>query len=92
METQTLLYGWGENKKENEPIFLRQVVNLLKAWGLMTPNSMTSSHGLCRLVAYSHHVRCHCGFLIGFKSIGSSMRYYLYIARVGLEGDHNEYL
>ncbi|WMV49901.1 hypothetical protein MTR67_043286 [Solanum verrucosum] len=33
-----------------------QVNHLFTVWGFMTLDSMSSSHGLCRLIAYSHHM------------------------------------
>lgn len=34
-------------------------------WEVITLDLMTTSHGLCRLIAYSHHVIRHCGLWKG---------------------------
>ena len=51
------------------PVFLRQVDHLFTVWGLMTPDSMTSSHGLCRLNAYFPSCEISLWFLDRFYKV-----------------------
>uniref|UniRef100_M1DQL6 Uncharacterized protein n=1 Tax=Solanum tuberosum TaxID=4113 RepID=M1DQL6_SOLTU len=41
----------------------------LTVWGYMTPDSMSSLHGLCRFNAYSHHMRWALWFLDEFYEV-----------------------